>query len=83
MAMNDFPMDSLTFRQVRAVYRLSMRQFAEKLGISTGYVNHIEKDREPLTDSVRRKLIAAFELTPEKVAEVRRIYLDYGQAQAN
>lgn len=44
MAMNDFPMDCETFYQIRKVYRMPMKQFAEALGISTGYVNHIEKN---------------------------------------
>jgi len=77
MAMNDFPMDCETFYQIRKVYRMPMKQFAEVLGISTGYVNHIEKSREPLTDAVRLRLIKVFDLTPEKVTEIRRIYEDY------
>lgn len=81
MAMIDLPIDAQTFYIIRKVHMLSMTQMAETLGISIGYVNNIEKGREPLTDNVRRKLIGALKITPEKLAEIKTIYQSYG-AQA-
>lgn len=72
--MNDFSIDAQTFFIIRKVYRMSMMQMAETLGISGTYVNQIEKEREPLTDNVRRNLIRTLDLTPEKVSEIVMIY---------
>jgi DNA-binding transcriptional regulator YiaG len=79
LAMNDFPLDAQTFFIIRKVYRMSMMQMAETLGISTGYVNHIEKEREPLTDNVRRSLIRKLDLSPEKVSQIKAIYQTYSK----
>lgn len=78
MAMIDFPIDSETLYIIRKVHMLSMTRMAETLGVSTGYVNNIEKKREPLTDNVRRVLIGTLELTPEKLEEIKKVYQTYG-----
>lgn len=74
MAMTDLNIDHLTFYKIRKTYRLSMKQMAEILGISYSYVNHIEKGREPLRYEIKQKLIKRFNLTPEKLDEIKRYY---------
>jgi transcriptional regulator with XRE-family HTH domain len=69
--------NSETFRKVRHMKGLTMREMAGKLGISTSYVNAIEKGREPLREGIKRTLYEVFSLDAEKVAEIERDYDKY------
>lgn len=62
---------------IRKVHRLSMQEMGEALGVSAGYVNHIEKEYEPLTDRMKERLIETFELSPYKINEIRHVYEQY------
>lgn len=75
----DFHIDAVSFTAIRKVQMLSMKQLAEALGISISYVNNIEKGHDRLTENVRRRLISKFDLTPEKVSQIRTIYETYGK----
>ena len=74
MAMNGLPINAGDLYRIRKVHRLSMAQMAALLDISATYINQLEKNREPITDNVKTKLIDRFDLTVEKLQEIRDTY---------
>lgn len=63
--------------KIRNVYRLSLAEMGDLLDVSATYVHLIENGSRRLTETIRDKLVAEFDLTPEKLAEILRIYEEY------
>ncbi|MBU5265727.1 helix-turn-helix domain-containing protein [Virgibacillus proomii] len=75
--MSDFPIEHNSLYVIRKVYRLTMAEMAKILEVSPTYINAIEKEREPLTDNIRLKLIKQFKLNPARLAEINAIHDRY------
>lgn len=58
-------------RAVRTLNKLTQRQLAEKLGISTSYLNQIENNQRPLTAAIMLELAENFELDISEFASDR------------
>ena len=68
---------AMIVKKIRQLNGMTMRDMADKLGISVSYVNEIEKQREPLRENITKRLYDAFSLDAEKLAELERDYEKY------
>ncbi|MGM7723743.1 helix-turn-helix domain-containing protein [Metabacillus sp. Hm71] len=64
-------------KKIREVYRLSLKEMAPLIGINFTYLSLIENSKRNLTDTVRSKLIVAFDLTDEKLERILRIHEEF------
>jgi predicted transcriptional regulator len=69
------------FRRMRSVYRLSMMEWGDLLGISDAYVNQIEKSQRRLTENVVNQLVKELELTEEKLLRILDIYNEFQRSE--
>lgn len=56
--------------RIRRTHGLSMRQMARVLGCTSGYINGLEKSKFPMTDAIREKIIAKFDMSPNKMRSI-------------
>lgn len=61
-------------RKIRLVYRLSQAEFGALAGVSASYINQVERGKCCLSDRVRRALTDELEMTPDKLAQILRLY---------
>jgi len=66
-------MSSELFRFVRVSKRLTQREFAETIGVSHGLVAQIEAGMKRVTPRTAARVRQAFDLTDEKLDELRRV----------
>lgn len=71
--------DSQVLFEFRKVYRLTLTEMASLLGISESYLCRIEKQERRVTDRIRKSLIEEFELTPDKLERVTRVYMEFSK----
>ena len=64
-------------KKIRKVYRLTLEQMAELLGISAGHLSHVENGHYRLTEKVKARLIDQFQLTPDKLARINAVYDEF------
>lgn len=70
-------LSSEQFKKIREVYRLTQLELAELLGISQGYVTHVEVGRRKLSRNVSEKLTDKLGITPEKMARINEMYEEF------
>ncbi|MFD2681484.1 helix-turn-helix domain-containing protein [Bacillus seohaeanensis] len=58
-------MTNETFKLIRLYSGLSQRAFAKKISVGHGTVSMIEGGKRRVTDNVKSKLAAHFDLTPD------------------
>jgi len=64
-------------KKIRKVYRLTLEQMAELLGISAGHLSHVENGHYRLTEKVKARLIERFQLTPDKLERILATYDEF------
>lgn len=55
-------------RRIRLLVGLNLSQLATLVGVSTGYVSHLETGRRRITPSIERRIADALNVTPELLA---------------
>ncbi|NYE07301.1 transcriptional regulator with XRE-family HTH domain [Bacillus niacini] len=63
-------MNREVLRFIRVSRKLSVRKFAERLGVSHALISAIEGDRR-LTENVQKKVVETFGLTDEKLVSIK------------
>lgn len=67
-------MNGNTLKQIRIVAGLSQKEFAIQLGLSQTFVSLMENNKYPVSDSTKRKVIAAnFEITKEIINQLDKL----------
>ncbi|WP_208618711.1 helix-turn-helix transcriptional regulator [Paenibacillus kribbensis] len=60
--------------ELRSIYELSQTEFAALCGVTPSYVNMIERGKRIVTNRISAAIVTEFELTEEKLADLRRSY---------
>lgn len=68
---------AVELKKIRKVYRLTLEEMSELLGISAGHLSHLERGNYRLTEKVKTRLIAQFKLTPEKLSRILSAYDEF------
>jgi len=67
-------MNGNTLKQIRIAAGLSQKEFAIQLGLSQTFVSLMENNKYPVSDSTKRKVIAAnFEITKEIINQLDKL----------
>ena len=67
-------MNGNILKQIRIVAGLSQKEFAIQLGLSQTFVSLMENNKYPVSDSTKRKVIAAnFEITKEIINQLDKL----------
>lgn len=68
-------MNGNIFKQIRIAAGLSQREYAKRLGLSQTFVSIMENDKYPISDSTKRKVIAAnFDVSQEIIDQINRLH---------
>jgi len=68
-------MNGNILKQIRITSKLSQKEFAKKLGLSQTFVSLMENERYPVSDSTKRKVIAAnFDVSREILDQIDRLH---------
>lgn len=63
--------------RIRRAHGLTLEQMAEILNCTRSYIGSIERGEYPVTKSIERKAVAAFELSPNKMRSITMYYTQY------
>jgi transcriptional regulator with XRE-family HTH domain len=64
-------MNREVLRFIRVSRKLSVRKFAERLGVSHALISAIEGGDRRLTENVQKKVVETFGLTDEKLVSIK------------
>lgn len=67
-------MNGNIFKQIRIAAGLSQREYAMRLGLSQTFVSLMENGKYPISDTTKRKVIAAnFDVSREIIDQIERL----------
>lgn len=65
--LSDQPIDSVKLFVFRTIKNLSIREFAEKVGLSRGIIQMMESGERKIQTTTKEKIIKTFNLTPSEI----------------